>query len=70
MTKPSPFLKWFVAQHGKRPSKLPLEELQRLHNMAAIESSAAAWRLKECVRWEDQKESALYAWNAAQKARK
>ncbi len=68
MTKlTSAFESWFVAQHGKRPSDLPIDELVAMHNQARRDEDHTRYLLAQVEMWEEKKTSALYAWNAAPK---
>lgn len=60
----SEFEKWFIAQHGKRPSDKSREELYNEYVKARAAAVRAEKNLDECDKWDARKESALYAWNA------
>ena len=63
----SKFDKWFIAQHGKRPSKLlTLELLQRMSNSDALAGKAERLA-RDCMKWDAQYKSAMYAWNIKDK---
>ena len=61
------FSEWFVAQHGKRPSKEPIYELTKIANALHASYLRAEELEKACILWEAQRSSALYAWNAKPK---
>ena len=61
------FSEWFVAQHGKRPSKQPMSELIKISNALHISYRRADELEKACRLWDEKMNSALYAWNAKPK---
>lgn len=59
------FDEWFVAQHGKRPSKKSLDELMRERNEFASRADEARRLAEACDLWEKRRTSALWAWQAS-----
>lgn len=64
MKNVSEFSKWFESQHGKRPSKLPLDELMADRNNKCSIAENAKYLVDRCNMWEEKRTSALYAWQA------
>lgn len=60
----SAFEKWFNEQFRERPSESSMADL--LANVATCKArtSAAERLLAQVERWEDQRQAALYAWQA------
>lgn len=62
----SKFHAWFVAQHGKRPSKLPAGALMADKNSKRSAANIAERLVDACELWDAKETAALYAWQAAQ----
>ena len=64
------FEKWFAEQHGKRPSQKETAalalEISRIEDIA--DGQRRIWR--ECRDWDNERSSALYAWNIKDKDKK
>ena len=60
--KASSFDRWFVEQHGPRPSDVPLHEIQVQVRLARMSLAKDEARLRLLEEWEARRTSALYAW--------
>lgn len=63
MTK-SEFGAWFEAQHGKRPSNKPTDDLMADRNSKLSVAENAVRLVDACELWDAKQTSALYAWQA------
>lgn len=63
----SEFLKWFEAQHGKKPGG-SIYDMDLRNQVTAGRHAEQLLREREI--WEARKQSALYAWSARQPAGK
>jgi hypothetical protein len=61
----SEFTEWFEAQHGKRPSNKPTDELMVDRNSKLAVAENAVRLVDACKLWDEKQTSALYAWQAA-----
>jgi hypothetical protein len=61
--RPWNFDDWFVAQHGKRPSRQPYHELEAEAKAVAILAAEAKSLLERVRLWDERRTSAMYAWN-------
>lgn len=64
-TKNSAFSKWFQEQFGKRPSTLPLAQLQRECTTAYEHYLAARYACEIVEEWETKRDAALKGWCAS-----
>lgn len=65
MEKKSEFLAWFVAQHGQRPSQLPIDKLEAEYMQAKELLNTRRRLLAQCNDYDAKETSALYAWQVA-----
>lgn len=63
----SAFRKWFVEQHGARPSSDPWMKLKQNVINAEVELAKARDVLAACEKWDERETSALWAWQACEK---
>lgn len=64
------FKEWFEAQHGKRPTNIPLCDLEDEVQKAQYSLRAAQALLHACDIWEARFQSALYAWQIKDEKKK
>ena len=60
------FSEWFVAQHGKRPSKEPIYELTKISNALHASYLRAEELEKACRLYDEKMTSAHYAWRTVE----
>lgn len=59
---PWTFDRWFVAQHGSRPSTRSSYELEEVMVRAKYAALSAETMYRRVEEWEAMRNSALYAW--------
>jgi hypothetical protein len=60
------FQQWFKLQFGKRPSRQPIERLRKKARDAANAANLAEQLYRQCERWDQDSNTALYGWNASE----